>query len=324
MRIIAERILTCATLTLAASSVFAESPGAPRLLNGLPGAAPVAVMSMTAPAIAWPVVHGPAKSEFVHMVPGASATIASEDKAPAASPTVAAATALPPATPAPEVAAAAAVPPPPPQPSLLVDINLSTQRLTVSENGSETYTWPISSARAGYRTPTGTFKPTWVSKMWYSRQYDMAPMPHAVFFSGGVAVHATYATGMLGNPASHGCVRLAPKNAATFYSLVAKHGKDLTRITVRGTPRANGPAMASNRRKPQPYIYSSNGIIPAQYGSQMYAYGPGKTQVRRAAYSAQYSGEYVVQQSGKKLKVGQRANTVVSSNSGFGYGFGGF
>ena len=77
--------------------------------------------------------------------------------------------------------------------------------MKISENGEPLYTWPISSARYGYRTPTGTFQPTWMSKMWYSRQYDYAPMPHAIFFHQGVAIHATYATRALGSPASHGC-----------------------------------------------------------------------------------------------------------------------
>ena len=86
----------------------------------------------------------------------------------------------------------------PPKPTLQVAINLSTQRMTVSENGVAKYTWPVSSGAEGYETPTGTFKPTWKTEMWYSRQYDMAPMPHSVFFSGGAAIHATYATHQLG------------------------------------------------------------------------------------------------------------------------------
>jgi lipoprotein-anchoring transpeptidase ErfK/SrfK len=45
-------------------------------------------------------------------------------------------------------------------------------------------------------------------------------MPHAVLFTGSYAVHATEAVGWLDEPASHGCARLAPENAATFCSLV--------------------------------------------------------------------------------------------------------
>jgi lipoprotein-anchoring transpeptidase ErfK/SrfK len=108
--------------------------------------------------------------------------------------------------------------------------------MTVAENGISLHTWQISSARYGYRTPAGTFRPTWMTKMWYSRQYDLAPMPHAIFFHKGVAIHGTYATRALGNPASHGCVRLALANAATLFKLVSRHGKERTEIVVHGTP----------------------------------------------------------------------------------------
>ncbi len=163
----------------------------------------------------------------------------------------------------------AKAPAPLPEPTLVADINLSTQRMTVTENGVTKYTWAISSARQGYRTPTGTFKPTWMSRMWYSRQYDYAPMPHAVFFSGGTAVHATYATRQLGSPASHGCVRLAPKNAATFYKLVGNHGKDMTRIVVHGSPN-HGPAIAERGSRSSRYASAQR---YRDYGGYR-AYGP--------------------------------------------------
>ncbi len=109
------------------------------------------------------------------------------------------------------------------------------------------YSWVVSTAAYGYRTPTGTFKPTWMSKMWYSRQYDYAPMPHAVFFHQGVAIHATYATRSLGRPASHGCVRLAPKNAATLFKLVSSHGKERTQIVVHGRPDHSNQVATNDR-----------------------------------------------------------------------------
>lgn len=125
----------------------------------------------------------------------------------------------------------------PPKPTLLVAIDLGKQKLTVTENGETKFTWSISSGRTGYITPRGTFRPVWMSKMWYSRKYDYAPMPHAIFFHGGTAIHGTDSVYALGRPASHGCVRLAPNNAATLYRLVTRHGKAMTRITVFGTPK---------------------------------------------------------------------------------------
>jgi hypothetical protein len=116
--------------------------------------------------------------------------------------------------------------------------------MTVSEHGATVHTWPISSARYGYRTPTGTFQPTWMTKMWYSRQYDYAPMPHSIFFHQGVAIHATYAIRALGRPASHGCVRLEPRNAAELFRLVASHGKERTQIVVHGRADHSSDEMA--------------------------------------------------------------------------------
>lgn len=134
-----------------------------------------------------------------------------------------------------------AAPAPRPSPTLSVDIDLARQVMTVSEDGDPLHTWHISTGRYGYHTPTGTYRPTWMSKMWYSRQYDMSPMPHAIFFHKGVAIHGTYDTRSLGRPASHGCVRLTPKNAATLYKLVTEHGKDRTQIVVHGKPTHRVP-----------------------------------------------------------------------------------
>jgi hypothetical protein len=120
----------------------------------------------------------------------------------------------------------------------------------VSERGKRLYTWSISSGREGYRTPTGTYRPQWMTKMWYSRKYEWSPMPHAIFFHKGFAIHGTYATRQLGHPASHGCVRLSPAHAATLYKLVSKHGKTMTRISLRGSAPAfkAAPQVASRHR----------------------------------------------------------------------------
>lgn len=119
--------------------------------------------------------------------------------------------------------------------TLKISIDLSKQRLHVAENGSSLHSWPISSGVEGYRTITGTFKPQWMTRMHYSRKYDDAPMPNAIFFRGGFAIHGTYSTGRLGSPASHGCVRLAPGNAKALYELVSRHGRDQTTISIYGS-----------------------------------------------------------------------------------------
>ncbi len=138
----------------------------------------------------------------------------------------------------------------PTAPKLSVRIDLASQRLSLAYDGAPRETWAISSGRDGFETPRGVFRPKWSSKMWFSRKYDNAPMPHAVFFNGGVAVHATQSLGMLGRPASHGCIRLAPANAARFYALVHKYGYAATRIEVLGaTPATRMAARPSAGRR---------------------------------------------------------------------------
>ncbi|MEZ5899733.1 MAG: L,D-transpeptidase family protein [Hyphomicrobiaceae bacterium] len=175
----------------------------------------------------------------------------------------------------PAEAEAKAQPAPLPDPTLKVSIDLASQTLTVREYGNVKYSWPISSGTASHPTPRGTFRPQWTAKMWYSRKYDNAPMPHAVFINGGVAVHATYATKYLGRPASHGCIRLAPSNAKTFYNLVHKHGLKMTRVSVYGTPKYSAPAIARKSAPAQKYASQNSGWSLFDFGSSpSSAYNP--------------------------------------------------
>lgn len=116
--------------------------------------------------------------------------------------------------------------------ALVANINVGTQTMTVSRDGQVVYRWKVSTARKGYITPRGSYRPQRMHKMWYSRKYDMSPMPYSVFFRGGYAIHGTGAVRQLGRPASHGCVRLHTANAATFYSMVKELGPRNTRIVV--------------------------------------------------------------------------------------------
>jgi lipoprotein-anchoring transpeptidase ErfK/SrfK len=116
--------------------------------------------------------------------------------------------------------------------SLTARIDISSQTMTVSEYGQVVYRWRVSTARRGYRTPRGTYRPIRLHRMWHSRKYHNSPMPYSVFFHGGYAIHGTYATRSLGRPASHGCVRLHPRDAATFFAMVKEAGPRNTRIVV--------------------------------------------------------------------------------------------
>ena len=118
------------------------------------------------------------------------------------------------------------------QANIAVRIDISNQTMHVSVNGWPYATWRVSTARSGYWTPRGSFRPFLLKRMHYSRKYDNSPMPHSIFFRGGYAIHGTGSVRALGRPASHGCIRLAPGNAARLYSLVRQYGKGDTRIVI--------------------------------------------------------------------------------------------
>lgn len=119
------------------------------------------------------------------------------------------------------------------QAKVSVQVSLSQQRMKVYVAGRLKHVWRISSGRKGYRTPTGRYRPKWMTKMHYSRKYDNAPMPYSIFFRGGYAIHGTGAVSRLGRPASHGCIRLAPGNARRLFNLVRNYGRARTRIGIR-------------------------------------------------------------------------------------------
>jgi lipoprotein-anchoring transpeptidase ErfK/SrfK len=115
---------------------------------------------------------------------------------------------------------------------VVVQIDKSSQRMSVSVDGSPRYAWPVSTGRRGYGTPSGVFRPQMMARRWYSRKYYNSPMPHSIFFYYGYAIHGTTDIRRLGGPASHGCVRLHPSHAATLYALVERNGRGNTRIEI--------------------------------------------------------------------------------------------
>ncbi len=161
-----------------------------------------------------------------------------------------------------------------PEVTLKAVIDLTRQRMTVMSGDEVLHEWPISSGRRGYYTPTGMYYPQWRARMWRSRQYDGAPMPYAVFFHRGYAVHGTYATGLLGRPASHGCIRLSNKNAARFFKLVGQHGMESTQIIVEGQTKS-APARVAKRRKSTSRRRVVRRRAPRGYANYSYGSPPG-------------------------------------------------
>jgi hypothetical protein len=153
-----------------------------------------------------------------------------------------------------------------------ISVNLATQRMNVTTSSGESYNWAISSGRMGFVTPRGTYRPQSLRRMHYSSKYNNAPMPHSIFFHKGWAIHGTSAVGDLGRPASHGCIRLAPGNAAKLFNMVQRQGAV---IAINGQPphmmniakkktntqlaKANSKKktfVASSRRAAEPLAYA--------------------------------------------------------------------
>ena len=136
--------------------------------------------------------------------------------------------------------------------AILVYIDKTDQQMTVSLDNVEKYRWPVSTGKAGYSTPSGTYTATSMNEVWYSKQYDNAPMPHAVFFmKDGHAIHGTFEVKNLGKPVSHGCVRISPENAAILYGLVQENGLENTKVVLTGSSPDGEYKVAKGRTSPR-------------------------------------------------------------------------
>jgi hypothetical protein len=129
---------------------------------------------------------------------------------------------------------------------ILVAIDKAKQTMSVFVDGLKKYDWRVSTGRPGYSTPSGTYTATSMNEVWFSKEWDNAPMPHAIFFmTDGHAIHGSYEVKSLGKPVSHGCVRIAPQNATILYGLVGKNGLKNTQVVLTGLTPGGDYKMAS-------------------------------------------------------------------------------
>jgi lipoprotein-anchoring transpeptidase ErfK/SrfK len=115
---------------------------------------------------------------------------------------------------------------------IVARVSISQQVMHVYHHGKLVHEWPVSTARQGKITPTGTWRPQFLSRNHRSSRYNNAPMPYAIFYSGHYAIHGTDEIRRLGRPASAGCVRLHPENARLLFDMVRQEGMDHTRVIV--------------------------------------------------------------------------------------------
>ena len=170
--------------------------------------------------------------------------------------------------------------------AVLITIDKATQQMSVSVDGVRRHTWPVSTGRSGYATPSGTFTPFRLEEDHYSKEWDDAPMPHSIFFTKiGHAIHGSFETKRLGSPASHGCVRLAPPNAATLFELVRAEGLNSTKVVLTG----EAPPMVARRPATREAATAGEPLELEQYRQQQDAYG-------RPVYGGQQYGQPQYQQ----------------------------
>lgn len=116
--------------------------------------------------------------------------------------------------------------------TVVARVDISQQLMTVYHHGQPLYTWPVSTARSGKITPRGEWTAKWLSKHHKSSRYNNAPMPYSIFFNGHYAIHGTDQISRLGRPASAGCIRLHPDNAAVLFEMTRQAGLDNMRVIV--------------------------------------------------------------------------------------------
>ena len=162
---------------------------------------------------------------------------------------------------------------------IAISVDKNAQQMTVAVDGQQKYVWPVSTGRAGYDTPNGSFKVNRMDADHLSQEWDNAPMPHTMFFDlHGHAIHGFFDVKHLGLAVSHGCVRLAPPNAAVLFDLVKTEGMAATTVTIAGqTPAGRGPAMV-RQPAPQDVAAEPTPIAPVyarqpspSYGQPVYA-----------------------------------------------------
>lgn len=135
---------------------------------------------------------------------------------------------------------------------ILINIDKSRQEMSVFVDGIEKYTWPVSTGKRGYSTPSGTYTASSMNEIWYSKQWDNAPMPHAIFYmKDGHAIHGTLEERNLGKPASHGCVRISRANATALYALVRETGLKNTQVVLSGTTPGGEAQVATQPAYPR-------------------------------------------------------------------------
>jgi lipoprotein-anchoring transpeptidase ErfK/SrfK len=156
-------------------------------------------------------------------------------------------------------------PEPAKQPSgpLLLAISISSQRVTVYDDGTPVAVSSVSTGVPGHPTPTGVFSVIQKQRWHHSNLYSGAPMPYMQRITwSGVALHAGVVPG---HPASHGCIRLPERFAVRLWGM--------TKV---------GARVVITRGEAAPYEITHPRLAGLVKSSEA-AFGPGTLNPRSAA-----------------------------------------
>ena len=98
---------------------------------------------------------------------------------------------------------------------IVVTVTKSDQRMVVAVAGQPRFRWWVSTGARGYATPSGHYKVSWLDEHHKSKQYNDAPMPYAIFFDAGKAIHAF--AGNVGGHASQAACGSRPATPKLYF-----------------------------------------------------------------------------------------------------------
>ncbi len=109
-----------------------------------------------------------------------------------------------------------------------IDADIASQMLSVYKGESLIFTTLMSTAKTGHKTPLGTYQLYDKAVGWDlgSREgaedaYYMEDVPFVMHYYPRYAIHSAFWHDNFGEPASHGCINLSPKDAWTVYQLAS-------------------------------------------------------------------------------------------------------
>jgi lipoprotein-anchoring transpeptidase ErfK/SrfK len=101
-----------------------------------------------------------------------------------------------------------------------IHVDLEEQTLVAYEADRPVFATMVSTGRAGFETPTGTFRiqskhvsTTMDDPNAGAESYSIEDVPWTMYFEGSYALHGAFWHDRFGRPRSHGCVNLAPADA---------------------------------------------------------------------------------------------------------------